>query len=419
VTPSRPGDHAVTRAVTTLRAGGMVVVVDSEDRENEGDLVAGADTVSADQMAFMVRHTTGIICVPMTTERADQLGLAPMVPMNTDPHQTAFTVTVDHTGAGTGVSAGDRAMTVRALACSTSVPGDFRRPGHVFPLRSRPGGVRERPGHTEAAIDLLTLADRAPVGVIGEIVAEDGSMRRGSDLRKFADRHGLPVVAIADLAEFRRPKAAPVERLSTSRMPTAFGEFQAIAYRASDDGVEHLALVMGDVAAAADSEPGALVRLHSECLTGDILASTRCDCGSQLEQALVAVSQEHCGAVIYLRGHEGRGIGLAHKINAYALQDSGLDTVDANLAQGLAADARSYAVGAHILEDLGIGRVRVLTNNPAKCAALTRYGLEVVDRVALSSNATTDNVRYLRTKRDRMGHLLDIPDVIDSERSVL
>ncbi|PBC51852.1 bifunctional 3,4-dihydroxy-2-butanone-4-phosphate synthase/GTP cyclohydrolase II [Rhodococcus sp. ACPA1] len=397
----------------------MVVVLDGEDRENEGDLVAGADTVSAEQIAFMVRHTTGILCVPMTTERADQLELAPMVPVNTDTHQTAFTVTVDHIGAGTGVSASDRAMTVRALARSTSVPGDFRRPGHVFPLRSRPGGVLERPGHTEAAIDLLTLADRAPVGVIGEIVAEDGSMRRGPDLRRFADSHGLPVVTIADLAQSLHPEAGPVERLSTSRMPTAFGEFQAIAYRSSDDGVEHLALVMGDVAAAAESESGALVRLHSECLTGDILASTRCDCGSQLEQALMAVSQEQCGAVIYLRGHEGRGIGLAHKIHAYALQDRGMDTVDANLAQGLAADARSYAVGAHVLRELGVGRVRLLTNNPAKCAALTTDGLEVLARVGLSTNATTDNVRYLRTKRDRMGHVLDIPDVTDSERSVL
>lgn len=419
MTADRAGDHAVSRAVTALRAGGMVVVLDGEDRENEGDLVAGADTVSAEQIAFMVRHTTGILCVPMTTERADQLELAPMVPVNTDTHQTAFTVTVDHIGAGTGVSASDRAMTVRALARSTSVPGDFRRPGHVFPLRARPGGVLERPGHTEAAIDLLILADRAPVGVIGEIVAEDGSMRGGPDLRRFADSHGLPVVTIADLAQSLHPETGPVERLSTSRMPTAFGEFQAIAYRSSDDGVEHLALVMGDVAAAAESESGALVRLHSECLTGDILASTRCDCGSQLEQALMAVSQEQCGAVIYLRGHEGRGIGLAHKIHAYALQDRGMDTVDANLAQGLAADARSYAVGAHILRDLGVGRVRLLTNNPAKCAALTTDGLEVLARVGLSTNATTDNVRYLRTKRDRMGHVLDIPDVTDSERSVL
>ncbi|PBC39696.1 bifunctional 3,4-dihydroxy-2-butanone-4-phosphate synthase/GTP cyclohydrolase II [Rhodococcus sp. ACS1] len=397
----------------------MVVVLDGEDRENEGDLVAGADTVSAEQIAFMVRHTTGILCVPMTTERADQLELAPMVPVNTDTHQTAFTVTVDHIGAGTGVSASDRAMTIRALARSTSVPADFRRPGHVFPLRARPGGVLERPGHTEAALDLLTLADRAPVGVIGEIVAEDGAMRRGPDLRRFADSHGLPVVTIADLAQALHPETGPVERLSTSRMPTAFGEFQAIAYRSSDDGVEHLALVMGDVAAAAESESGALVRLHSECLTGDILASTRCDCGSQLEQALMAVSQEQCGAVIYLRGHEGRGIGLAHKIHAYALQDRGMDTVDANLAQGLAADARSYAVGAHILRELGVGRVRLLTNNPAKCAALTTDGLEVLARVGLSTNATTDNVRYLRTKRDRMGHVLDIPDITDSERSVL
>ncbi|MEU1997989.1 bifunctional 3,4-dihydroxy-2-butanone-4-phosphate synthase/GTP cyclohydrolase II [Nocardia gamkensis] len=409
----------VRRALDALRAGSMVIVVDGEDREDEGDLVAAAETVSTEQMAFMVRHTTGIICVPMTAERADQLALRPMVAGNTDPHHTAFTVTVDHVTTGTGVSADDRAATVRALAATSSHSADFRRPGHIFPLRSRPGGVLERAGHTEAAVDLLTLAGRAPVGVIGELVADDGSMRRGSDLRAFADAHALPLVTIAELIDYQRRDTDTVTRLAAARMPTAFGTFQAIAYRSNGDGIEHLALVMGDVHAAGEDPSGVLVRLHSECLTGDILASQRCDCGSQLEQALMAIAEQGCGVVIYLRGHEGRGIGLGPKILAYELQDGGMDTVDANLVQGLAADARTYRVGANMLEDLGIRRVRLLTNNPGKYAALLGHGIEVVSRVGLSTAATAENVRYLRTKRDRMGHALDIPESTGPASSAL
>ncbi|MFI9534350.1 bifunctional 3,4-dihydroxy-2-butanone-4-phosphate synthase/GTP cyclohydrolase II [Nocardia fusca] len=417
MTAVQPAVASVLHAVDVLRAGGMVIVVDGKDREDEGDLVVAADAVSTEHMAFMVRHTTGIICVPMTGERADQLGLAPMVASNTDPHHTAFTVTVDHAHTGTGVSAEDRARTVWALATSTSRPGDFRRPGHVFPLRARPGGVLERPGHTEAAVDLLTLAGRSPVGAIGEIVAENGAMRRGAELRAFADAHGLPLVTIAELLDYRRRETAPVTRLAEARMPTSFGLFQAIAYRSHSDGVEHLALVMGDVQAAEQSPSGVLVRLHSECLTGDILASHRCDCGHQLEQSLRAVGEQGCGVVIYLRGHEGRGIGLGPKIRAYELQDSGMDTVDANLVQGLAADARTYRVGGSILEELGIRRIRLLTNNPAKCAALLSHGIEVLSRVGLSTAATGENARYLRTKRDRMGHLLDIAEGFGPTRS--
>ncbi|UAK31283.1 bifunctional 3,4-dihydroxy-2-butanone-4-phosphate synthase/GTP cyclohydrolase II [Nocardia asteroides] len=411
--------HAVQRAVAALRSGGMVVVVDSADREDEGDLVAAAEAVTTEQMAFMVHHTTGIICAPMTGSHADRLELPPMVADNGDPHRTAFTVTVDHRTTGTGVSAHDRATTVAALASAASSGADFRRPGHVFPLRARPGGVLERPGHTEAAIDLLNLAERTPVGVIGEIVADDGSMRRGSDLRAFAVAHGLPLITIAELIEHRRREAFSVTRLASARMPTAFGSFQATAYRGNSDSVEHLALVMGDVRAASEGTAGVLVRLHSECLTGDILASQRCDCGDQLEQSLRAVSDQGCGAVIYLRGHEGRGIGLGPKILAYELQDSGMDTVDANLVQGLAADARDYTVGARILDDLGISRVRLLTNNPGKCAALIAEGIEVRSRVGLPTAATADNLRYLRTKRDRMGHALEIPERLDIERSAL
>jgi 3,4-dihydroxy 2-butanone 4-phosphate synthase / GTP cyclohydrolase II len=405
VTGRRTPAEAVQRAVAALAAGRMVVVVDDEDREDEGDLVVAAELVTDEQLAFMVRHTTGIICAPMPAARTQELGLPQMVAENADAHGTAFTVSVDSADTGTGVSAADRARTARALADPATRPGELRRPGHVFPLRSRDGGVLVRAGHTEAAVDLTAMAGLSGVGVIGELVDEDGSMRRGESLLRFAAEHGLVVLAIADLVRHRRATEQLVELVASSQMPTEFGDFRAMAYRSTVDGAEHLALVMGDVAAAGRSEAGALVRVHSECLTGDILGSLRCDCGGQLEQALRAVAEEGTGAVVYLRGHEGRGIGLGHKIRAYALQEQGLDTVDANLAQGLPADSRSYGVGAQILGDLGINRLRLITNNPAKYGGLDGYGLTVVGRVALPSVVTTHNVRYLRTKRERMGHL--------------
>ena len=408
MTVRRTPTESVQQALAALAAGGMVVVVDDADRENEGDLVVAAELVTPAQMAFVVRHTTGIICAPMPAGRADELRLAPMVADNTDAHGTAFTVTVDHVSTSTGVSAADRAATVAALADPSTTPGELRRPGHVFGLRARAGGVLVRAGHTEAAVDLTVMAGLSGVGVIGEIVAEDGSMRTGADLEQFAAEHGLPVLAIADLIRHRRATERLVEQVASSIMPTAFGTFRAVAYRSTLDGTEHLALVMGDVAAAGASERGALVRVHSECLTGDILGSLRCDCGGQLEQALRAIAEEGCGALVYLRGHEGRGIGLAGKIGAYALQDTGLDTVDANTAQGLPVDARSYGVGAQVLGDLGISRLRLITHNPAKFGGLEGYGLQVVDRVSLPVLETPENVRYLRTKRDRMGHQLDI-----------
>lgn len=399
-----PGTGAVHRAVAALAAGRMVVVTDDADREDEGDLVVAAGSVTAEQVAFVVAHTTGIVCAPMPAQRADALRLPLMVAENTDAHGTAFTVTVDHASTGTGVSAADRAATLRALADPATRADQLRRPGHVFPLRAREGGVLVRAGHTEAAVDLLRLAGQDPVAVIGEIVAPDGSMARGRVLRAFAAEHGLPVLAIADLVGYRRATERFVEHVATSAMPTVFGDFRAVAYRSTIDGTEHLALVHGDAAAAGRSARGALVRVHSECLTGDIIGSLRCDCGAQLEQAMRAIAAEGAGAVVYLRGHEGRGIGLAHKIRAYALQESGLDTVDANTAQGLPVDSRSYGTGAQILADLGITRLRLITNNPAKYGGLDGYGLHILDRVGLPATPGPHNLRYLRTKQDRMGH---------------
>jgi 3,4-dihydroxy 2-butanone 4-phosphate synthase/GTP cyclohydrolase II len=408
---ARTSTGTVEEAVAALLAGRMIVVVDDADRENEGDLVLAAETVTEEQMAFLVRHTTGIICVPMPSERVDELKLPQMVEDNTDSHGTAFTVSVDHIDVGTGVSARDRATTVRSLASPGTMPDALRRPGHIFPLRARAGGVLERRGHTEAAVDLLRMAGLSGVGVIGEIVADDGSMRRGGSLKAFAAEHDLPILHIADLVAYRSRQHEGVELVASSWMPTTAGTFRALAYRSRRDGTEHLALVAGDVAAAGRSKAGALVRVHSECLTGDIIGSLRCDCGGQLQQAMHAVAEAGAGVIVYLRGHEGRGVGLAHKIRAYAFQEGGLDTVEANLVQGLPSDARSYDAAAAVLADLGVMRVRLITNNPVKPLELARLGVTVVTRVALPALPTPENVRYLRTKRDRMGHELDLRDV--------
>jgi 3,4-dihydroxy 2-butanone 4-phosphate synthase/GTP cyclohydrolase II len=408
---ARTSTGTVEEAVAALLGGRMIVVVDDVDRENEGDLVLAAETVTEEQMAFLVRHTTGIICAPMPSERIDELKLPQMVEDNTDSHGTAFTVSVDHIDVGTGVSARDRATTVRSLASPGTLPDALRRPGHIFPLRARAGGVLERRGHTEAAVDLLRMAGLSGVGVIGEIVADDGSMRRGDSLTAFAAEHDLPILHIADLVAYRSRQHEGVELVASSWMPTTAGTFRALVYRSRRDGIEHLALVMGDVAAAGRSEAGALVRVHSECLTGDIVGSLRCDCGGQLQQAMHAVAEAGAGVIVYLRGHEGRGVGLAHKIRAYAYQEGGLDTVEANLVQGLPSDARSYDAAAAVLADLGVMRARLITNNPIKPLELARLGVTVVTRVALPALPTPENVRYLRTKRDRMGHELDLPDV--------
>jgi 3,4-dihydroxy 2-butanone 4-phosphate synthase / GTP cyclohydrolase II len=407
---------SVQSAIAALARGEMVVVVDDADRENEGDLVIAAQFATAEAMSFMVRHTTGIVCVPMSTERADALQLPVMVANNTDAHATAFTVSVDHVSTGTGVSAHDRARTALALADSATRPDDLRRPGHVFPLRARDGGVLVRAGHTEASVDLMRLAGLTEVAVISEIVADDGSMRVGSDLSDFARAHHLEMLNIADLVGYCRATEQLVEHVASAAMPTAFGEFRAVAYRSTVDGIEHLALVMGDVAEAGRSQAGVLVRVHSECLTGDTFSSQRCDCGDQLRRAMQAVADEGCGVIVYLRGHEGRGIGLAHKIRAYSLQERGYDTVDANLVQGLPVDSRTYGTGAHILSDLGVSRIRLITNNPAKYGGVSSYGLEIVGRVSLPSVATAHNVRYLTTKQERMGHEIDVDPAVRAVR---
>jgi 3,4-dihydroxy 2-butanone 4-phosphate synthase/GTP cyclohydrolase II len=403
-----PHVAAVRRAVEVLAGGGMVVVIDDADRENEGDLLVAADAATSEQVAFIVRFSTGILCAAMPSDRADRLALPAMVPDNTDPHHTAFTITVDHVTTSTGVSAADRARTLRALADDCARPAQFRRPGHVFPLRAREGGVLKRAGHTEAAVDLLRLAGRTPVGVISEIVAPDGEMARGAQLRAFAAEHGMPIVPIADLIQYRSSTERLVEPTATARIPTRYGDFRATAYLSKLDGMEHLALTMGEVDLAGRSKRGVLIRVHSECLTGDVVGSLRCDCGAQFDQALERIAAEGVGALVYLRGHEGRGIGLAHKLRAYELQERGRDTVDANRELGLPDDSREYGIGAQILVDLGVRRMRLMTNNPAKYGGLSGHGLTIVERVALPAAVTAHNLNYLITKRDRMGHLIDV-----------
>jgi len=390
-------------AIEAFTRGEFLVVVDDEDRENEGDLIIAADAITEEKMAWMVRHTSGVICAPMTEQHADRLQLPLMVTENTEAHRTAFTVTIDLVaGNSTGISAADRARTVAALADPDRSPREFSRPGHIFPLRARPGGVLKRAGHTEAAVDLCRLSGRAEVAAICEMTNDDGTMLRLADCREFADRWGLRLISIADLIRHRRRREKLVEHFGAARVPTTYGDFMAHAYRSVLDGVEHVAYVMGDV---EGGEPP-LVRVHSECLTGDILASVRCDCGPQLQTALQKIAEEGRGVLVYLRGHEGRGIGIGHKLRAYALQDSGMDTVEANEAQGLPIDSREYGVGANILADLGITAMRLMTNNPTKLGGLEGYDLEIAERVSIEIESNPENVRYLQTKRDRMGHTL-------------
>jgi 3,4-dihydroxy 2-butanone 4-phosphate synthase / GTP cyclohydrolase II len=396
-------------ALQEIADGGMVVVVDDEDRENEGDLVmAGSHATEAD-LAFMVRHTSGVVCVALPGDRCDALDLPPMVAANTDPHRTAFTVTVDlASGTTTGISAADRAATIRALADDTVGADAFHRPGHLFPLRARDGGVLKRAGHTEAALDLTRLAGLPPAGVLCELVNDDGTMARRPDLLRFAAEHGLPIVTIAALIAYRRRTDRLVERTGEARLPTPWGEFRCVCYRSLLDGTEHVAFTMGDVSGPDEL----LVRVHSECLTGDIFRSLRCDCGGQLEAAMARVAAAGRGVVVYLRGHEGRGIGLGHKLRAYGLQDAGRDTVDANLDLGVPVDSREYGIGAQILVDLGARRLRLLTNNPLKYGGLAGFGLEIAGREPLQVAPNAENLVYLRTKQQRMGHLLeDLDDV--------
>jgi 3,4-dihydroxy 2-butanone 4-phosphate synthase/GTP cyclohydrolase II len=393
----------VAEAVDAIARGECVVVVDDEDRENEGDLVFAASKATQQLVAFMIRHTSGVVCVPLPGPELDRLDLPPMTMVNQDRKGTAYSVSVDaRDGVSTGISAADRAHTIRVLADSATEPFDLARPGHVFPLRAVPGGVLRRAGHTEAAVDLARLAGLAHAGAIAELVNDDGTMMRAPACREFATEHGLKMISIADLIAHIRRVESQIQRAAQTTLPTEFGDFQAFGYRSLIDGVEHLALVRGDV---SDGRP-VLVRVHSECLTGDTFGSLRCDCGPQLHEALRLVAEADHGVVLYLRGHEGRGIGLVHKLRAYGLQDAGRDTVDANLDLGLPADAREYGTGAQILADLGVRDMRLLTNNPAKRAGLEGYGLRIVERVPLETGINAHNLGYLQTKRARMGHEL-------------
>ncbi|MFO7300275.1 MAG: bifunctional 3,4-dihydroxy-2-butanone-4-phosphate synthase/GTP cyclohydrolase II [Actinomycetes bacterium] len=393
--------------IAAIARGEMVIVVDDEDRENEGDLIVAADAATPEKIGFMLRHTSGIICLSIVGERLDELQIPMMVEHNTDVRRTAFTVSIDAArGITTGISAADRARTIQVVLDPSSKPEDLARPGHMYPLRYEPGGVLKRAGHTEAAVDLARLAGRYPAGVLAEVMNDDGTVARLPDLERFAKEHGLLIGTIADLIAYRRRTEMLVERVVEARLPTRHGVFRAVGYRSLVDNREHVALVMGDL---GDGE-GVLTRVHSECLTGDVFGSMRCDCGEQLDAALARVTGEGRGVVLYIRGHEGRGIGLLHKLEAYRVQDTeGLDTVDANVHLGLPVDARDYGVGAQILYDLGVRSMRLMTNNPKKRAGIEGYGLSILEQVPLTTPPTPENKAYLEAKRLKMGHTLD-PD---------
>lgn len=397
----------IEEAIADIAAGKAVVVVDDEDRENEGDIIFAASKATPELMAFTIRHSSGVICVPMPSEMLDRLEIPLMTPHNKDKLRTAYTISVDaRDGVSTGISAADRAHTARVLADSATEPWELTRPGHVFPLRYREGGVLVRRGHTEAAVDLARMAGLTEAGVLVEIVNDDGSMKRAPEIREFCDEHGLKMISIEQMVHHRRRTENHVQRVAETALPTSHGEFTAFGYRITIDGSEHVALVYGDPASLRDGEP-VLTRVHSECLTGDVFGSERCDCGTQLDGAMDQIVAEGRGVVIYLRGHEGRGIGLLAKLQAYQLQDGGRDTVDANLDLGLPADARHYGTATQILRDLGVGSVRLLTNNPDKTHSLESYGIPVAERIGLSTRPNDHNLAYLLTKRDRMGHHLD------------
>jgi 3,4-dihydroxy 2-butanone 4-phosphate synthase/GTP cyclohydrolase II len=393
--------------IAAIARGEIVVMVDDEDRENEGDFIMAAEFASAEKLAFIVRYSTGVVCAPLTDERCDELRLPLMVEQNTESQRTAFTDTVDIIeGTTTGISAADRAATLRGLSDPTLSFKSFARPGHIFPLRTRNGGVLKRAGHTEASVDLARLAGCEPAAVICEIQNDDGTMMRLPDLRKFCAEHNLLLSSIAQLIEYRRHNERLVERMGEAAVPTEFGTFTCVAYKSTIDNIEHLAFVKGTIT----GEEPILVRVHSECLTGDVFGSRRCDCGPQLATAMQMVDEAGAGVIVYLRGHEGRGIGIGHKIRAYSLQDEGFDTVDANTELGLPIDSREYGIGAQILADLGVHELKLMTNNPAKYGGLGGYGLTVVERVSLNTIPTPENEAYLRTKRERMGHHIDMHD---------
>ena len=404
--PDRSVFATIEEAIEEIAAGRMVIVVDDADRENEGDFIMAAEACTPDDVNFMVTHGRGIVCLPCAAWRLDELGIPQMVTDTTDGHEAAFTVSIDFRhGTTTGTSAHDRAITAKAVTATDVVPRDFQKPGHVFPLRAKDGGVLRRAGHTEAAVDLATMAGMFPAGVICEVMNEDGTMARMPELIRVAREHGMKLISIADMIEYRRHREVLVQRVAEAAIPTPHGEFRSFAYESLVDGRTHVALVMGDI---GDGR-GVLIRVHSECLTGDVFGSLRCDCGAQLERAMQLIAEEGRGVVLYVRGHEGRAIGLSHKLRAYELQDQGRDTVEANLELGFPADQRDYGIGAQILVDLGVTTMRLLTNNPDKRAGLEGYGLAIEDRLPLQTDPTPENIEYLRTKQDKMGHLLDVP----------
>jgi len=414
MSPTEPNDDidraifsTIPEAIDEISQGRIVIVVDDADRENEGDLIMAAEKVTPESIAFIVRYSSGVICLPVVGERLDELEIPLMVTANTDLRRTAFTVSIDaRRGISTGISAADRAATIRAVVDPATKPDDLSRPGHIFPLRYREGGVLKRAGHTEASIDLARLAGLYPAGVLCETVNDDGTMARLPDLVRFAQTHGLKIISIAEMIYHRRKREVLVTKVAEATIPTPYGEWRSYAYESLVDGRTHIALVMGEM---GDGR-GVLTRVHSECLTGDVFASLRCDCGEQLDRALEMIGKEGRGVVLYVRGHEGRAIGLTHKLRAYELQDLGRDTVEANLELGFGADQREYGIGAQILVDLGVTTMRLLTNNPDKRAGLEGYGLAIEDRLPLQVDPTPENIGYLRTKQEKMGHLLDVPD---------
>ena len=401
---------SIPEAIEEIRQGRMVIVVDDAERENEGDLIMAAERVTPESIAFIVRHTSGVICMPVIGERLDELEIPLMVASNTDSRRTAFTVSVDaRAGVTTGISAADRARTIKAIIDPATQPPDLSRPGHIFPLRYRDGGVLKRAGHTEAAVDLARLAGLYPAGVLCETVNEDGTMARLPDLAVFARTHGLKLISIADLIAHRREHEVLVIKVAEAKIPTPHGDFRSIAYESTVDGRTHVALVAGEMGDGSD----VLTRVHSECLTGDVFGSLRCDCGEQLDRAMELIGREGRGVILYIRGHEGRAIGITHKLRAYELQERGRDTVEANIELGFPADQRDYGIGAQILYDLGVRSMRLLTNNPEKRAGLEGHGLVIKDRLPLQTDPTPQNVGYLRAKREKLGHLLDLPEAED------